>query len=71
MPPEQSKPKSVFAEADSMSNDDLAARVRDLENALAATRAGMPLSLVPENAAGPGTEFAETWSQAEQEQAGK
>lgn len=52
-----------------LSNEELAARVRDLETTLAATRAGMPLSLIPVNGAGPGTEVAETWSQADQEAA--
>lgn len=66
MPPDASK-KPTFAE-ESMSNEQLAGRIRDLENTLAATRAGMPLSLIPTHGAGPGEEVAETWSQLEQEQ---
>lgn len=50
-------------------DDDLAARVRDLENALAAARAVTPLGLVPAHGGGPGTDVNETWSQAEQEAA--
>jgi hypothetical protein len=50
-----------------MSSKDMARRIRDLENSLAATRAGLPLTLLPENGGGPGTEVAETWSQADQE----
>lgn len=50
-------------------DDDLAARVRDLENALAAARATSPLGLIPLHGAGPGEEIAETWSLAEQEAA--
>jgi len=50
-----------------MSQRELASRIRDLENTLAATRAGMPLSLLPEHGAGPGMDIAPTWSQAEQE----
>ena len=60
--------KRVFAE-EAMTTSELAAKVRDLENALAATRAGIPLSLIPEHGAGPGTEISDTWSQAEQEAA--
>ena len=68
MPPADDKKKeSTFAE-ESQSSEDLARRIRDLENTLAATRAGMPLSLVPEHGAGPGGEIAETWSQYDQEQ---
>ena len=67
MPPDK-KDTPTFAE-ERMSNEELAARVRDLENSLAATRAGMPLSLIPEHGAGPGMEVAETWSAAEQEAA--
>ena len=55
--------------SESPSTDDLALRIRDLENTLAATRAGMPLSLIPEHGAGPGDAIRETWSQAEQEAA--
>lgn len=51
----------------STSNEALSNRIRDLENTLAATRAGMPLSLVPEHGGGPGGEIAETWSQYDQE----
>lgn len=64
MPPDKKEP--TFAE-ERMSNEDLAARLRDVENQLAATRAGMPLSLIPSHGAGPGEEVAETWSQLEQE----
>lgn len=56
----------TFAE-ERMSNKDLAARLRDVEHQLATTRAGLPLSLIPEHGAGPGMEVNETWSQAEQE----
>lgn len=66
MPPDAKK-EPTFAE-ERMSNEDLAARLRDVENQLAATRAGMPLSLIPTHGAGPGGEVAETWSQLEQEQ---
>ena len=59
------EPKT-FAE-EGMSQRELASRIRDLENTLAATRAGMPLSLLPEHGAGPGMDIAPTWSQAEQE----
>lgn len=62
------KKDPTFAE-ERMTNADLAARIRDLENTLAATRAGMPLTLVPEHGAGPGMEVAETWSAYEQQQA--
>lgn len=64
---ENKKSEPTFAE-ESQSNQDLAKRIRDLENTLAATRAGMPLSLLPEHGAGPGGEVAETWSQYDQEQ---
>lgn len=67
MPPDK-KDTPTFAE-ERMSSEDLAKRVRDLENTLAATRAGMPLSTIPVNGAGPGNEVAETWSQADQEAA--
>lgn len=71
MPPdkgreESGKEEKTFAE-ESMSPRDLAARIRDLENTLAATRAGLPLTLMPEHGAGPGGEVAESWSQYEQE----
>lgn len=59
----------TFAE-ERMSNKDLAARLRDVENQLAATRAGLPLTLVPEHGAGPGLDVNETWSQYDQEQHG-
>jgi hypothetical protein len=75
MPPAENKKlednepkKATFAE-ESQSNEDLARRIKDLESTLAATRAGMPLSLTPEHGAGPGQEINETWSQAEQETA--
>lgn len=68
MPPDPNK-KPTFAE-ESMTTEQLAGRIRDLENTLAATRAGMPLTLVPEHGAGPGGEVADTWSQYEQEQNG-
>ena len=45
---------------------DLAARVRDLEAALAASRAALPVNLIPEHGAGPGMTINPTWSQAEQ-----
>jgi hypothetical protein len=47
----------------------LEARVRDLEAALVAQRAAMPLSLIPEHGAGYGDEVEETWSLAQQEEA--
>jgi hypothetical protein len=68
MPPDK-KDTPAFAEAVSMTNEELAARLRDVENQLATTRAGIPLTLIPEHAAGPGMEVRETWSQAEQEAA--
>lgn len=46
----------------------LTERVRQLEAALASSRAALPLSLIPEHGAGPGMEVRETWSQAEQEE---
>lgn len=67
MPPAEHKDTPTFAE-EGMTTKELAAKVRDLENALAATRAGMPLSLIPDNGAGPGTEIEATWSQYQQEQ---
>lgn len=57
--------EKTFAE-ESMSTKELAARIRDLETTLATTRAGIPLSLIPEHGAGPGMEVAETWSAADQ-----
>jgi hypothetical protein len=66
MPPDPSKKTPVFAE-ESMSTEALAARIRDLENTLAATKAGIPTNLIPEHGAGPGTEVNETWSAYEQE----
>lgn len=48
--------------------EDLSARVQQLEAALKASRAAMPLTLIPEHGAGPGMEVNETWSQAEQEE---
>lgn len=70
MPPDKPADKGTptFAE-ESMSNEELAARLRDLENTLAATRAGMPLTLIPEHGGGTGTDVAPSWSQAEQEAA--
>jgi hypothetical protein len=56
----------TFAE-EGMSQRELAARIRDLENTLAATRAGLPLTLLPEHGAGPGGEVWESWSQYHQE----
>lgn len=44
-------------------------RISQLEAALAASKAALPLSLIPEHGAGPGMEVNETWSQAEQEEA--
>jgi hypothetical protein len=44
-------------------------RLADLELQLAQTRAGTPLGTIPDHGAGPGQDIAETWSQAEQEQA--
>jgi hypothetical protein len=69
MPPDKARETPVFAEASSMTNEELAARLRDVENQLATTRAGLPLTLIPEHGAGPGMEIRETWSQAEQEEA--
>lgn len=63
--PEEPQPKTEAPRQD----NDLAARVRDLENALAAARATSPLGLIPLHGAGPGEEVAETWSLAEQEAA--
>ena len=60
--------KHVFPE-ESMSNAELASRLRDVENTLAATRAGIPQTQVPEHGAGVGTNIAPTWSLAEQEKA--
>lgn len=67
MPPKftDDEPKKEFAE-EGMSNAELAKQLRDVQNQLAVTRAGLPLSLIPEHAAGPGMEIAETWSAAEQ-----
>lgn len=45
----------------------LESRVRDLEAALVAQRAAMPMSVTPEHGAGIGTEVEETWSQYDQE----
>jgi hypothetical protein len=42
-------------------------RIADLEAQLAASRAAQPLGTTPYHGAGPGTDTAETWSQAEQE----
>lgn len=67
MPPSEPHKQAEEHAADK----DLAARIADLEAALAASRAGSPLSLLPEHSAGPGMEVAQTWSQAEQEQAAK
>jgi hypothetical protein len=67
---DEPKGKQTFPE-EGMSQRELAARIRDLENTLAATRAGLPLSLLPVHGAGPGSEVAETWSQAEQEEASR
>jgi hypothetical protein len=63
--PEQQKEPAHPEERQSTS--DLANRIRDLEAALAATRAGQPLTQVPEHGGGVGTELAETWSQYDQE----
>jgi hypothetical protein len=60
------KKEETFAE-EKMSQKDLAARIRDLENALATTRAGLPLSLLPPHGAGPDDEIRGSWSQYEQE----
>lgn len=49
--------------------DDLAARVADLEARLQAAQAAAPLTLTPVHGAGPGMEVAETWSLADQEAA--
>lgn len=68
MPPDKKDP--TFAE-ERQSPEDLSRRIRDLENTLAATRAGMPFSLIPSHGAGVGDEVAETWSQLEQERAGE
>jgi hypothetical protein len=67
MPPAENK-TPTFAE-ERMTNEQLAARLRDVENQLAVTRAGLPLTLIPEHGAGPGMEIAETWSAAEQAEA--
>jgi hypothetical protein len=69
MPPDKSENKTPTFAEEKMTTEELAREVRDLRNELAATRAGMPLTLTPEHAAGPGMEFAPTWSQYEQEQA--
>lgn len=51
------------------SEEDLSARVSQLESALKAQRAAMPQSLIPEHGAGYGDEVEETWSLADQEEA--
>lgn len=66
--PEEKEP--TFAE-ERMSNADLASRIRDLENTLAQTRAGIPINLIPNNGAGKGDNVAPTWSLAEQEEANR
>jgi hypothetical protein len=58
-----------MAEEKQAAPNPLEARVRDLEAALKASRAALPVSLVPEHGAGYGDEVAETWSLAEQEEA--
>lgn len=73
MPPkgpfeDDKKEEPVFAE-ERQDNATLAKKIRDLENALAASRAASPLTLIPEHGAGKGDEIAETWSQYDQEQA--
>lgn len=59
--PKSAEPKSA--------DPDLATQVRDLQNTIAAMRAGAPLSLIPEHSAGLGDGVAETWSQYDQEMA--
>jgi hypothetical protein len=54
-----------------MADEDLSKRVADLELALAQAHAATPGGTVPEHSAGPGTEFAETWSQHDQELAAR
>jgi hypothetical protein len=49
---------------------DLESRIRELErNLAAASRGGIPLNTIPLHGAGPGSDIAETWSQADQEAA--
>lgn len=55
-------------------NEDLAQRVADLENQLAAAQkraALVPLTTVPYNGAGPGYDVHESWGLAAQESAGR
>lgn len=61
-------PKSPTPEKEEKQGS-LEQRVKDLESANAALRAGLPLNLTPVHGAGEGSEVAETWSQAEQEAA--
>ena len=51
----------------SSDKESLEARIRDLEAAMVAQRAAMPMSLTPLHGAGEGEEVAETWSQFDQE----
>jgi hypothetical protein len=43
-------------------------RIADLEVALAAASARVPLTTLPEHSAGPGLRVADTWSLAQQEE---
>jgi hypothetical protein len=57
---------------DGSGQEDLVARVADLESKLAAAEAasqrpGTPITLIPEHAGGPGLTAAPVWSQALQE----
>jgi hypothetical protein len=54
---------------ESAASQDVQAQIRDLQNTIAAMRAGAPLSLVPEHGAGVGDKVEETWSLAQQEEA--
>lgn len=59
---EQKQGEQKPGESRSMEN-----RIADLEQQLAQTRAGLPLTTIPEHGAGPGTEIRETWSQGDQD----
>jgi hypothetical protein len=63
------EPRKVGEEHDD--RDTLARRILDLEVALAASRAGAPVTANPYNGAGEGTEVAETWSLGDQQKANK
>lgn len=66
---EQQRPEEQPRAEQSEGGGGFEARIRDLENALAASRANQSTGLTPFHGAGPGTDINETWSQYEQEQA--